>query len=110
MRRLPSFHAGISGGGGGSGRYSSAGSNVNSTRWLSAAIPSGCPGYSHHFSRTVTIAQTHTNNALAPRAAAQTCSFFTPAVPADYSLGAGASPGFFAPAADFPPIIGFGFQ
>src|SRR3984885_8600634 len=44
MRILPSVHAGISGGGGASGRYSSAASKASVLLWFSSAIPSGCPG------------------------------------------------------------------
>src|SRR5277367_5360248 len=40
MRMLPSFQAGISGGGGASGRYSSAASNVKAILSICSAIPS----------------------------------------------------------------------
>ena len=43
MRMLPSFQAGISGGGGASGRYSSAASNVKAIRSICSAIPSKVP-------------------------------------------------------------------
>src|ERR1700678_915682 len=44
MRMLPSFHAGISGGGGASGRYSWAAPKASVLLGFSSAIPSGCPG------------------------------------------------------------------
>ena len=43
MRMLPSFQAGISGGGGASGRYSSAASKVKAIRSVCSAIPSKVP-------------------------------------------------------------------
>ncbi len=43
MRMLPSFHAGISGAAGGSGRYSSAASKVRLLLWFSSVIPSVFP-------------------------------------------------------------------
>ena len=75
-----------------------------------SAIPSGCPVYNHHFSRTVTTAQTraHTPScSVQPRSRA---NIFILQARRSGRLFVGASAGFFAPAAALPPIIGLGFQ
>src|SRR6204780_516751 len=65
MRVLPSLQAGISGGGGASGRYSSPASNTSWLRWLSSAITSRRPGakkagnYGQRYRRSARI---HLNN------------------------------------------------
>ena len=111
IRRLPSFHAGIS-------RWRKRLGTIligGVERQLDSMVVcrhslrlSG--DYNHHFSRTVTTAQTRAHTRVAQRAAAQISLTLQASRSARYSFGAGASAGFFAPPADFPPIIGLGFQ